>query len=209
MFISFEGGDGAGKSTQIKLLAGRLRAHGIEVVETREPGGTPEGEAIRELLVTGEPGRWDGMSEALLNFAARRRHVETVIKPALAKGQWVLSDRFADSTMAYQGIVQGVGEGPIRRLHQLTLGAFQPALAIVLDLDPRVGLSRSNKRHFHASLAENRYEKMGESFHRKLRAAFRTIAKENPGRCVVLDAAKSEMAVAEAVWKLLTKRFKL
>ena len=209
VFISFEGGDGAGKSTQIKLLAGRLRAHGIEVIETREPGGTPEGEGIRELLVLGNPKRWDGMSEALLNYAARRRHVEALIKPALAGGAWVLSDRFADSTMAYQGIAQGVGEAAIARLHRLTLGTLQPALTLVLDLDPDLGLARSNKRHFHSALAETRYERMGEAFQHKLRAAFRKIAKDNPKRCVRLDASKLEMAVAETVWKLVAKRFKL
>jgi dTMP kinase len=209
VFISFEGGDGAGKSTQIKLLAGRLRAHGIQVVETREPGGTPEGEAIRDLLVTGDPKRWDGLSEALLNLAARKRHVEVVIKPALAKGKWVLSDRFADSTMAYQGIVQGVGADIIKRLHELVIGPLTPALTIVLDLDPTLGLARSNKRHFRSSSAETRYEKMGPKFHRALRAAFRQIAKANRQRCVLLDASKPEVALADAVWKTVAKRFKL
>lgn len=209
MFISFEGGDGAGKSTQIKLLAGRLRAHGIDVLETREPGGTPEGEAIRTLLVTGDTKRWDGLSETLLNYAARLRHVESVVKPALAKGKWVLSDRFADSTMAYQGHVQGVGEAAVKKLHDLTLGAFQPALTIVLDLDPKLGVGRSNKRHFRSASAETRFERMGPQFHTRLRAAFRVIAKANPKRCVLLDASKSELIVADAVWKLVAKRFKL
>lgn len=206
-FISFEGGEGSGKSTQIKHLAAHLRAKGIEVIITREPGGTEEGESIRNLLVTGDPQRWDGLSEALMNYAARKRHVDTVIKPAISRGAWVLSDRFADSTMAYQGIVQGVGEGVINHLHRLVLGSFHPSLTVILDLDADLGLRRSKKRHFRSGSLETRYEQMGIDFHKKLRAAFRAIAKKNPSRCVRIDASQSEIKIAQMIWRAVVRRF--
>lgn len=207
-FISFEGGEGSGKSTQIKHLAAHLRAKNIEVIITREPGGTAEGESIRDLLVTGDPERWDGLSEALMNYAARKRHVDSVIKPALYRGVWVLSDRFADSTMAYQGLVQEVGEAIINQLHRLVLGSFYPSLTIILDLDPDLGLRRSKKRNIRSGSQEMRYEQMGITFHKKLRTAFRLIAKNNPSRCVRIDASQSEIRIAQMVWKVVVKRFK-
>ncbi|RME64180.1 MAG: dTMP kinase, partial [Alphaproteobacteria bacterium] len=157
--ITLEGGEGAGKSTQIRYLQDFLSTkYGLEIVVTREPGGTPGAEAIRELLVHGDARRWDGVAELLLHYAARRDHVERLIKPALARGAWVLSDRFADSSMAYQGIVQGVGLDRVFELHQLVLGNFWPDLTFVLDLPVSVGLQRASARDGGAA---GRYERMG------------------------------------------------
>ena len=163
-FITFEGGEGAGKSTQIKLLAKALRTLGYDVVETREPGGSPGAEQIRTLLVTGEVGRWSPMSEALLHYAARRNHVETTVMPALRAGQWVVSDRFADSTMAYQGYGHGMGRERIEQLHALALGPFKPDLTLILDLPVEAGLRRATAGH---DGAEDRYERMDRAFHER------------------------------------------
>ena len=208
-FITFEGGEGAGKSTQIKRLASHLEARGISVLATREPGGSKEAEAIRELLVTGDPGRWDAMSEALLNFAARRNHVETVIKPALEKGTWVLSDRFADSTTVYQGIAGGLGEEIVQRLYTLTLGDFTPDLTLVFDLPAEVGLQRSNHRHQTTASQEDRYERMDRDFHDALREGFLKVARDNPGRCIVIDAEGPEDEIEKAIRRAVTKKLKL
>lgn len=145
-FITLEGGEGAGKSTQIALLAKQLQDRGIDVQTTREPGGSPGAEAIRGLLVTGAPDRWDAMTEALLHYAARRDHVRVAIEPALARGTWVLCDRFADSTMAYQGYGHDLGRDVIDRLHALVLGPLQPDLTLILDLDETTGLTRAVAR---------------------------------------------------------------
>lgn len=208
-FITFEGGEGAGKSTQIARLANRLEDKGVAVVTTREPGGTDAAEAVRRLLVTGEAARWDGVSEALLLFAARRHHAENLIKPALDKGKWVLSDRFADSTVAYQGIVRGVGEDAVNTLNRLTLGGFAPDLTLILDLDPAAGLARSHARNHADGSGETRFEEMGREFHDRLRRAYRKIAQDNPRRCELIDASGPEDAVAEKVWQIVSRRFKL
>jgi dTMP kinase len=142
-FISFEGGEGTGKSTQLTRLAERLAEAGLEVVRTREPGGTEGADAIRELLVTGATDRWDPVSEVLLNYAARRDHVERVIKPALARGEWVVCDRFADSTMAYQGYGYELGTDLIETVHRATLGDFNPDMTIIMDFAPAEGLARA------------------------------------------------------------------
>ena len=145
-FITFEGGEGAGKSTHVRLLADALRGAGVGVVETREPGGSPGAEQIRELLIHGEVARWDAMTEALLHFAARRDHVARVIRPALASGDWVLCDRFADSTMAYQGYGHGLALEAIEQLYALTVGALAPDLTVILDLPVGEGLRRAETR---------------------------------------------------------------
>ncbi|MEE8258050.1 MAG: dTMP kinase [Sphingomonadales bacterium] len=206
-FITFEGGEGAGKSTQARLLAGHLRSAGIKVLTTREPGGSPGAEAIRELLVTGDPDRWDAVSEALLNFAARRDHVETIIKPALEKGIWVISDRFADSTTVYQGIAGRAGKDAINHLYRITLGEFGPDVTLVLDIPSDVGLARSKARHSASGSTEDRYENMGKDFHETLRGGFQAVAEANPERCVMIDAsgevADIEAAIKAAVFERL------
>ncbi len=204
-FITFEGGEGAGKSTHVRLLAATLRAAGLGVVETREPGGSPGAEEIRQLLVHGAVGRWDAMTEALLHFAARRDHVGRVIRPALDKGEWVLSDRFADSTMAYQGYGHGLGRRPIEQLYALTVGDLAPDLTVILDLPVEEGLSRAEARRDGGS----RYERMDRDFHERLRAGFLEIAEREPGRCLVIDGCLPIEAVERAVRDAVARRLKL
>jgi dTMP kinase len=208
-FITLEGGEGAGKSTQVRRLAAALAARGIEVVQTREPGGTPGAEDIRTLLVTGDPARWDAMTETLLHYAARRAHVEKTVKPALARGAWVISDRFADSTMAYQGYAGSVGREAVAALHKLVLGDFAPDLTLVLDLPVAVGLERARTRMQGATQAEDRYERMGLAFHESLRSAFHDIAAREPDRCRLIDAGGNPDQVAAALWQAVAARFNL
>ncbi|MCW0235324.1 MAG: dTMP kinase [Ferrovibrio sp.] len=212
-FITLEGGEGAGKSTQAKRLAAALAARGVEAVLTREPGGTPGAEDIRALLVTGDPARWDAMTETLLHYAARRAHVEKMVKPALARGTWVISDRFADSTMAYQGYAGSVGRDAVAGLHKLVLGDFQPDLTLVLDLPVETGLQRARQRMQgqvqSAALAEDRYERMGLTFHESLRAAFHDIAAREPQRCRLIDAGGDPDQVAAALWQAVAAKFNL
>lgn len=196
-FITLEGGEGAGKSTQVKRLAAKLEAKGYRVVVTREPGGAPGAEAIRELLVKGDTGRWTPRTEALLHFAAREEHLARTIRPALDRGDWVISDRFVDSTMAYQGVAQGLGAEFITRLRDLVVRDDMPALTLILDLPPELGLARAAGR---TNDGEDRYERMKLEFHQILRQAFLDIAKSEPGRCAVIDAAQDEDRVAEAIW---------
>jgi dTMP kinase len=195
-FITFEGGEGAGKSTQIRRLAERLQAAGREVVTTREPGGSIGAEAIRGLLVTGDPERWSPTTETLLMYAARRDHIERVIAPALARGAIVLCDRFADSTRAYQGAAGGAAAELISALEASVLGETRPDLTVILDLPVELGLARAAGR----GGAEARFEAKGPAFHARLRAAFLAIAVAEPGRCVVIDASADEAAVASQVW---------
>ena len=183
-FITFEGGEGAGKSTQVALLAAALRGAGRKVMETREPGGSEGAEQIRELLVTGAPERWDAMSEALLHFAARREHLLHTVLPAMEAGSWVVSDRFADSTMAYQGYGYGLGSGPIDMLYGLVVGEFRPDLTLILDLPVKQGLRRAEQRRE----GGDRYERMDGGFHERLRQGFLEIARGDPARCAVIDA---------------------
>ena len=200
-FITFEGGEGAGKSTQITLASAMLRRHGIDHITTREPGGSPGAEEIRRLLVEGEPGRWDAVTEMLLHFAARRDHVRTVIKPALTAGRWVLCDRFVDSTLAYQGYGHDLGEDPVRQVAAMTIGDCWPDLTLVLDLPVEIGLKRASTR----TGVENRYERMDFAFHRRLRDGFLKIAAGEPERCHVVDAARSTEEVANEIEKSLEK----
>lgn len=204
-FITLEGGEGAGKSTQIKHLCAALDARAIRAVTTREPGGAPGAEQIRKLLVEGEPGRWEPMTETLLLFAARADHIARTIKPALEIGHWVISDRFTDSTYAYQGAGRGLDRETIRRIEAVSIGDFKPDLTLILDLPTDVGLARANARGPH----ESRFEKFDGRFHEKLRQAFLDIAQRNAHRCKVIDATGSEEEVAHKIWAALSKRFDL
>lgn len=201
-FITFEGGEGAGKSTQLRKLAEALRQRGHDVVTTREPGGSPGAEQIRQLLVSGEPGRWDGMTEALLHFAARRDHLRATVWPALEAGKWVISDRFADSTLAYQGYGHGLPHEQIKELYRLAVGDFAPDLTLILDLPVETGLGRALAR----GGAEDRYEKMDVGFHQRLRDGFLSIAAEEPGRCTVIPADLEEAKVAAAILAVVDER---
>jgi dTMP kinase len=201
-FISFEGGEGAGKSTQARLLRTRLEAHGRTVLLTREPGGSPGAEEIRKLLVHGEPERWTPMAETLLFLAARADHVARAIKPSLAAGSWVISDRFADSTFVYQGIARGLGIERVRDLQRQALGDFAPDLTIVLDIDPRDGLGRAGARGH----AENRFERFDADFHARLRGGFLAIAAQEPERCAVIDARVDAETIAANVWRAVSER---
>jgi dTMP kinase len=204
-FITLEGGEGTGKSTQARRLAAKLYEKRVEALVTREPGGSPGAEQIRELLVNGEPGRWSALTETLLVFAARVDHVEKAIKPALASGKWVISDRFTDSTYAYQGAGRGTDREIIRRVQSAAIGDFKPNLTLVLDLPVSVGLERAKAR----AGSENRFEQFNAEFHEKLRQAFLDIAKRNGDRCVLIDATGSEDEVAELIWQTVAKRFSL
>lgn len=202
-FITFEGGEGAGKSTQVTRLASALRAAGVDVAVTREPGGAPGAEEIRKLLVEGARERWSPWAEALLHYAARREHLDRTVLPALAAGRWVISDRFADSTVAYQGYGHGLGPEKILALHRLVAADVVPDLTLVLDLPVGEGLARAAGRPG----AEDRYERMGRDFHEKLRRGFLAVAAAEPERCVVIDATRPVDDVAAEV--LATVRVRL
>lgn len=195
MFITFEGGEGSGKTTQVKLLQKYFTDMGRKCLVTREPGGTPGGDAIRELLLTGSGDKWDAVSETLLFQAARVEHVERVIRPALARGEIVLCDRFLDSTLVYQGISKGLGMEYIRQIHQLTLGNFMPDLTLILDIDPNIGVGRAKARWG----KETRFENMDREFHTKVREGFLLLASKEPQRCIVIDASGAQDAVHQSV----------
>jgi len=197
VFITFEGGEGAGKSTHIKRLAERLKALPREVLLTREPGGTPGGEAIRALVVAGDVVRWSAAAEALLNYAARDAHLREAIRPALDRGAIVLSDRFMDSTRAYQGHAGGCDMGLIDELERVVVGATRPRLTLIFDLDPELGLARAKHR---GEADDDRFERKGLEFHRRLRGGFLEIARREPARCRVIDAARPIEEVTVAVW---------
>jgi dTMP kinase len=204
-FITLEGGEGTGKSTQIRRLAERLRDRGLEVVTTREPGGSQGAEEIRKLLVEGAVGRWTPLTEALLLFAARSDHLARTINPARARGAWVISDRFADSTRAYQSGAQGVGREAVRTLRDMVVGDDGPDLTLILDLPVEEGLRRALAR----GGDETRYERMGLAFHHALRAAYLEIAAEEPKRCMVIDATGTESDVAARLYAAVSDRLGL
>ena len=201
-FITFEGGEGAGKSTQVQRLAARLQSQRPEVVTTREPGGSPGAESIRDLVLRGDADRWSPVTETLLMYAARRDHIERVIRPALDRGAWVVCDRFADSTRAYQGAAGGTAPGLITALEAYILEDVRPDLTLVFDLPAEVGLARAHAR----AGAEMRFESKGMAFHERLREGFRAIADAEPGRCALIDATGSMDAVEAAVWATVTGR---
>ncbi|MBN8807405.1 MAG: dTMP kinase [Sphingomonas sp.] len=196
-FLSIEGGEGAGKSTQIRLLADRLRAAGVEVLTTREPGGSPGAEAIRELLMHGAIERWSAHSEALLFAAARADHVEKTIRPAIGAGTWVLCDRFIDSSRAYQGVAGGIDDAAVLALHGFGSRGLLPDRTLVLEVSPEVGAERAAQRD---GAAADRFAARGRAFHDDVAAAFRRFAKAEPDRVRLVDAGGSVDAVAEAVW---------
>jgi dTMP kinase len=199
--VTFEGGEGAGKSTQIERLAAALRAAGSDPLVTREPGGTPGAEQIRQLLVEGPPDRWLPLSEALLLLAARHDHVVRRIAPALADGRWVLCDRFMDSTRVYQGVAGAVGEAVIDRLHATVLGDLRPDLTVILDVPVAMGLGRQG------AARRQRYEQMTKAFHERVREGFLALARAEPKRCVVVDATRPVDRVADEVRDLVARRF--
>lgn len=205
-FITIEGGEGAGKSTQATLLRDALSRHGLDVVQTREPGGAPGAERIRRLLVVDDGLEWDPLCEALLHFAARRDHLRYTITPALERGHWVVCDRFTDSTMAYQGYGQGLGRSVIEDLARLVVGERKPNLTVVLDIPAEIGLERAVQRK---SSNRSRYETMDLAFHRRLREGYLEIARLEPERCVVIDARAEVEAVYEAIMAALAERLKL
>lgn len=198
-FITLEGGEGAGKSTQAKRLAGALAAGGLPVLHTREPGGAPGAEALRAVLLGQGP--WDGVAECLLHFAARREHVVRSIRPALEAGTWVVCDRFADSTLAYQCFGQGVPRVVWDRLADVTLEGLAPDLTLILDLDPAEGLARAASRG-----ETNRYEALDPDFHARVRAGFRAILAAEPARCAAVDATDTPEGVAAAILALVRGR---
>ena len=191
LFITFEGGDGSGKSTQVNLLKDYLDNLNFETIKTREPGGTPSAEILRDLLTTGEVEKWTPMSEALLMWASRYEHLIQVIEPALNSGKNVICDRFYDSTYAYQGVAHNLGIDKMEKLKKIIIGDIEPDVTFVLDIDPKVGLKRSLDR----CNQENRFESYNIDFHNKIRSAFLEIAKKNKNRCVVVDASLNEQEI--------------
>ncbi|MCT8329587.1 dTMP kinase [Albidovulum sediminis] len=200
MFISFEGIDGSGKSTQARLLAETLRAGGREVVLTREPGGSPGAEEIRRLVLEGDPDRWSAETEILLFTAARRDHMERTILPALTAGKVVITDRFADSTRMYQGLSRGDLRAIVDQLHALMIGR-EPDLTFVIDMDPAKGLARAKGR----GGSEERFEDFGEGLQARMRAGFLALAREFPGRCRVIDGDRPPAAVAAEIAAIAQK----
>lgn len=203
-FITFEGGEGSGKSTQIRLLAERLDAEKLRVVVTREPGGSPGAEIIRHLVLSGMGKLLGPEAETMLFAAARDDHVQTVISPALAQGMWVLCDRFADSTRAYQGKVGQVDTRLLDGLERVTIGDLKPDLTIILDLPVETGIKRAAARR--GADAPDRFESEQVDFHQKLREAYREIALNEPQRCMLIDAAGTPEEVAEKVWAAVQGR---
>ena len=199
-FISFEGGEGSGKSTQIKLLAKKL-SRKRKVVITREPGGTKDAEKIRNLIVKDKNQKWSGKVETMLLFAARKDHIDKVIMPNLKKGYWVLCDRYIDSTMAYQGYGKKVDVRFINSLNKILIKNLVPSITFLLDIDPKTGLARSKRKGNN----ELRYENKHISFHRKVRKSFLKIAKINKSRIKIIDASQKKMEISEKIWKILER----
>jgi dTMP kinase len=204
-FISFEGGEGSGKSTQIRILAERLDAAKLRAIVTREPGGSPGAEIIRHLLLSGMGKLLGPEAETLLFAAARDDHVRTVIKPALSQGVWVLCDRFSDSTRAYQGRLGKVAPEIMNAMERVTIGNLKPDLTLILDVPVEVGMQRAAARR--GSGAPDRFEAEDVKFHQQLRDAYRQIAADEPKRCVLIDANADANTVAASVWAALRNRF--
>jgi dTMP kinase len=203
-FITFEGGEGTGKSTQAALLTQRLRQMGIGVVLTREPGGSPGAEIIRHVLLSGAAKSLGPDAEAILFAAARADHVRATIEPALGRGRWVVSDRFADSTNVYQGTLGKVDPRLLGGLHRVTVGTLKPDLTFILDVPAEIGLERASKRRGEAGA--DRFEGESLEFHEKLRDAYLHLAAGEPNRCVLIDARDPQAAVATRIWDTVAKR---
>ena len=214
-FITFEGGEGGGKTTQAASLARRLRGAGVKVLQTREPGGTPRAEAIRDILLSGKAKKFGPLGEAVLFYAARESHLELAIRPALESGVWVICDRFSDSTRAYQGAAGGLPFYVIETMDRAVVGPTQPDLTIIFDLPPELGLRRAAARQREGGPGEegggapDRFETMNIGFHRNLREEFLAIAKAEPKRCVVIDASETAERIEEKVWEIVQARFSL
>ena len=200
-FITLEGGEGAGKSTQIQVIKDYLLTRGNDVVVTREPGGTSEGQEIRNLLVSGDKDKWSPLSETLLILADRAAHLERIIRPALAEGKYVVCDRFFDSTKAYQGVAGGLGLDVIHNLQQPVLGTTLPDITLLLDIDPEKGLRRAQERG-----GELRFESKTLAYHRTLRNAFLDFAAQEPDRIFVIDADRDVEAVSADILAVLDER---
>jgi dTMP kinase len=203
-FITFEGGEGTGKSTQVAMLVKRLGTLGVGVVATREPGGSPGAEAIRHVLLSGAAKPLGAYAEAILFAAARDDHVTQTIRPALGRGKWVICDRFADSTRVYQGVLSNVDARLISRLEKLTVGDARPDLTLVLDVAAEIGLERAARRRGNG--AGDRFESEALDFHRKLREAYLELAAREPDRCAVIDASPAAETVADAIWAVVNAR---
>ena len=200
-FISFEGGEGSGKSTQIKLLAKRLAKYG-DVITTREPGGTIEAEIIRNLLVKGKKNKWSGVVETLLLYAARKDHIDKVIAPNLKKNKWVLCDRFKESTLVYQGYGKNVDITLIKKLDKIITNNLTPGLTFILDIDPIIGLKRSKRK----SNTETRYENMSLGFHNKIRKAFKAIARLNKKKFILINANQDINLIQDIIWNKVSSK---
>ena len=203
-FITFEGGEGSGKSTQAGILANRLARAGRPVFATREPGGTPVAEQIREVLLSGQVAEYGPLAEAVLFSVARADHVDNAIKDALQQGKWVVCDRFMDSTRAYQGVTAGVPRPLINALERLTVGALSPDITFILDIPAEEGLARARARGEDED--PDRFEGQELMLHERVRRAFLDIAEEEPGRCIIVDASQPEAMVAEDVWEAVLQR---
>lgn len=210
-FITFEGGEGTGKSTQLRLLADYLTQKGIENIQTKEPGGTEIGLELRRILVTGDKDKMDAVAEALMYYADRRIHLTKKIWPALEKGEWVLSDRFADSTVAYQyyGYEKRIPKDLLDDLYKISVGYFKPDLTLILDLDPEIGLARSMKKASGMVQKETRHESRGLKFHQNLRAGFLEMAKAEPHRFVVINADTDINSLHSQIVEVVNERFGL
>lgn len=208
-FITLEGGEGCGKSTQAKLLAQALQKLGIEAFATKEPGGTTDGAVLRNLLVTGDKDRFDAITECLLYFADRRIHLTQVVWPALNKNQWVISDRYADSTEAYQyyGYNKRISRETLQSLYKMAAGDFKPDLTIILDIDPKRGMTRSFAKAENMEVKELRFESQALEFHNNLRIGFKEIAAREPERCVIINADNSIENVHKEIMKIIRERF--
>lgn len=203
-FITFEGGEGTGKSTQAKLLADRLRVLGLGVKVTREPGGSPGAEIIRHVILSGAAKPLGAEAEAMLFAAAREDHLTNLIRPALEHGDWVVCDRFADSTRVYQGALGEVDPRLIRRLEKITVGDTQPDLTLILDAPAEIGLSRAQARR--GDDESDRFESETLEFHTRLREAYRQLAVSEPDRCVLIDASEPQERVTEKVWAAVNRK---
>jgi dTMP kinase len=203
--IVIDGIDGSGKGVQSRHLLQTFLDAGESAILTREPGGSPAAEDIRQLLVKGEPQKWDDMTELLLMYAARRSHLRDTIWPALAAGKWVISDRYADSSRAFQGIAGNLGLDTVERIHRLVVGDFEPALVIILDLPETIALARTEVR----GDDEDRFERKGQDYHRRVRAAFRQIAATNPAQYRLIDADREIDVVSADITQTINAQFAL